>query len=108
MRICFKARWEEKKKGEGCQLIRPQICLDFQAHDRSGKEGWLKQDGKVCDKRNSSNFIVPLWHSTSVILETWINIEKQDGDLLLICWEENIHQLLVAADVKETYCTQWN
>lgn len=104
MRICFKAHWEEKKKGEGCQLIRPQICLDFRAHGCSGKEGWLEQDGKACDKRNSSNFIVPLWHSTSMILETWINIEKQD----VICWEENIQQLLVAVDVKETHRTQWN
>lgn len=39
----------------------------------------MEQDGNVCDKRNSSDFIVPPRHTTNVRFETWSNVETQDG-----------------------------
>lgn len=98
MRNCGEAQWEERrqiikqekrteegrggwrrKRGAGCQLIRRLICLDFRPLAALVEEGWLEQDGKVCDKRNSSYFIVPLWHTTSESLKHGATSVKQDG-----------------------------
>lgn len=78
--------WEERRGEEEEKAIVGWTSVDkttdlpgFPALGWSGEEGWLEQDGKVCDKRNSSDFIVPTQHtSRNMSFEAWSNAETQD------------------------------
>lgn len=54
-----------KAEGGWVSVDKRTDLLGFPAFGCSGEEGWLEQDGKVCDKRNSSDFIVPLQYKTA-------------------------------------------
>ena len=72
---------EEEEEGGWVWVDKTTDLPGFPDLGCSGEEGWLEQDGKVCDKRNSSDFIVPPRHTTNVSFETRSNVETQDGGL---------------------------
>lgn len=98
---------EEEEEGGWVLVDKTTDLPGFPDLGRSGEEGWLEQDGKVCDKRNSSDFIVPPRHTTNVSFETRSNVETQDGGLqneLMQqresgCGEKNMLQLLASTEV---------
>lgn len=103
----------EGETAEGESVDKTTVRPGFPALGWSGEEEWLEQDGNVCDKRNSTDFIVPARHTTRYI-QFW-STEEHKNTRVSLFWEQKseevdvkthtYQEMLVSSDV--TFSVFW-